>query len=218
MKTVLFAHGFGVMKDARGMFVDIVSSLSELGIKGVLIDLNTKDSEGNILLSPFSKQVEILTKTYLEQKTDETYIIAHSQGCVVSALANLPDIRMTIFLAPPTENIAEKTIAYFQKNPLTTINLTGTSRLARRDGTFTFVPKEYWEEREQLDISNLYKLYTVRHSTIVVKATQDEVVSNEAFPELFRDVETVEIDASHDFAGAARNELIRLCAKLISQV
>ena len=216
MKTVIFVHGFGVMKDARGMFTDIADSLSDSGIHCVLVDLNVKDAGGNIQLSPFSKQVKILSEACEENKSEETYLIAHSQGCVVSVLANLPDITQTIFLAPSTDNNAEKTISYFKKNPLTTIDLSGTSRLARRDGTFTLVPKEYWDEREQIDIPTLYKKYTTQHKTAVVKATQDEVVSNEAFFETFRDVEIIEMEANHDFTDSARHKLVTLCTKLIS--
>lgn len=215
MKTVIFVHGFGVMRDARGMFTDITNALTERGSKCVLFDLNTKDEDGNILLSPFSKQVQILINAYEDNKGNETYIIAHSQGCVVTALANLPNIKKTIFLAPPTDNNAEKTISYFMKNPLTSIDLEGTSRLARRDGTFTLVPKEYWTEREQLDIAQTYKTYTDRNKTVIVKATQDEVISNEAFSKIFSDVEVVELEANHDFTDNARETLVTECSKLI---
>lgn len=204
------------MKDARGMFTDIANALNEHGSKCVLIDLNIKDEDGNILLSPFSKQVQILTNAYEDNKGNETYIIAHSQGCVVTALANLPNIKKTIFLAPPTDNNAEKTISYFKKNPLTNIDLDGTSRLARRDGTFTLVPKEYWDEREQLDIARTYKTYTDRHKTVVVKATQDEVISNDEFFNIFKGIDTVEVEADHDFTKNAREDLVTLCNNLIS--
>lgn len=215
MRTVIFVHGFGVMKDARGMFTDIANALNEHGSKCVLIDLNTKDEDGNILLSPFSKQVQILTNAYEDNKGNETFIIAHSQGCVVTALANLPNIKKTIFLAPPTDNNAEKTISYFKKNPLTSIDLEGTSQLARRDGTFTLVPKEYWTEREQLDIARTYNTYIVQHETIVIKATQDEVISNEAFNELFSNVKVIELEANHDFTDTSRETLVAVCSTLI---
>lgn len=215
MKTVIFVHGFGVMKDARGMFIDIVGALTEQGYKCVLIDLNIKDSDGNIILSPFTKQVQILTNAYEENKSDESYIIAHSQGCIVTALADLPKITKTVFLAPPTDNNIEKTVAYFKKNPLTTIDFNSVSSLARRDGTFTLVPKEYWDERERLDIASTYKAYIMGHKTVVVKATQDEVVSNGAFHEIFNDTNIVEVEANHDFTDAARKILMSLCLKQI---
>jgi len=215
MKIVIFVHGFGVMKDARGMFTDIAGALTEQGYKCVLIDLNAKDNDGNILLSPFSKQVQILTTAYEDNKGNETHIIAHSQGCVVTALANLPNIKKTIFLAPPTDNNAEKTISYFKKNPLTSIDLDGTSRLARRDGTFTLVPKEYWKEREPLDIASTYQTYITTHKTVVVKAAQDELVSNEEFASIFNDVEVTEIETNHDFADSGRGKLIAFCKKIL---
>ncbi len=51
MKTVIFVHGFGVMKDARGMFTDIADTLTAEGVRCVLVDLNTKDAEGAISTS-----------------------------------------------------------------------------------------------------------------------------------------------------------------------
>ncbi len=51
--TVIFVHGFGVMKDARGMFTEIKNKLSKEGINCELVDLNRKDGEGNILLNTF---------------------------------------------------------------------------------------------------------------------------------------------------------------------
>jgi len=214
-KTVLFAHGFGVMKDARGMFTQIAEGLSLQGIDPVLVDLNVRDATGNIVLNSFSAQVDILRRARAEIKEGEVYLLCHSQGCVIAALAQLPQIHKTIFLAPPIGNNYTKTIEYFSKNPLTTIDMEGTSRLARRDGTFTIVPPGYWAERKGLDIQKLYQEYCSKNVVCVVKATQDEIVSNEGLEEIFREAEIIAVEAGHDFKGEAREPLIALCGRLV---
>ncbi len=162
-------------------------------------------------LSPLGKQAQILLDAARKHREGETCILAHSQGCVVAALAQAPNVTKTVFLAPQIDNSIENVLAYFRKNPRTHIDISGVSRLARRDGTFTVVPREYWEELERLDIPDLFSAHTHEHPTLVVKAAQDEVVDNAGFDELFRNLETVTLPATHDFTGSAREALVALC-------
>lgn len=213
---ILFVHGFGVMKDARGMFTDIRNSLPE-DCEGVLIDLNTKDDGDNIYVNPFSKQVEILKNvraSYPDQKVD---IICHSQGCIVAALADLPNVRKTLFLAPALNNGYAKVIEYFSKNPNTKIDVAGISRLARRDGTFTTVPSEFWKEKEALDIDAVYQKYITSNLTYAVKALSDEVVSNADFDKVFDGATILALEGNHDFTDNARQELIKACVELVKR-
>ena len=132
MKKILFVHGFGVLKDARGMFADIVTSLSDTNFVPVLFDLNDLDEEGNLVVSDFSEQVRRLKEVWVKESLDaDLFIVAHSQGCIITALANLSNVTKTIFLAPPTENEGEEIIEYFKSKPGTEINLQGVSKLAR---------------------------------------------------------------------------------------
>jgi hypothetical protein len=151
---------------------------------------------------------------YSRIEEGEVYLICHSQGCVIAALANLTNVKKYIFLAPPTEGDYTKTIEYFSKNPLTVIDVHGISKLARRDGTFTVVPHEYWIDRERLDIKGLYQDFTSKNAVCVVKALQDEVVSNVGINEVFTGVEMVDLDGGHDFKGDVRESLVSLCVEL----
>lgn len=212
---VLFVHGFGVMKDARGMFTDIKNSLPE-NTEAVLIDLNKKEGD-NIYLNPFSTQVEILRDVrtnYSDQKVD---IICHSQGCVIAALAKLPNIRKTIFLAPALNNGYTKVVEYFSKKPNTKIDIEGVSMLARRDGTFTIVPSQFWKEKESLDIEDMYQRYITEHETYAIKALADEVVSNDDFSQVFDGATILSLEGNHDFTDDARTGLIKVCVDLVSQ-
>lgn len=213
--TVIFVHGFGVMKDARGMFTEIAGALTESGISCVLIDLNIKDEVGNIVLNTFDEQVRILKEEYKKNEDNTIDLVCHSQGCLVAALANLQGVRKTIFLAPPTENNIQQSIAYFSKNPLTFIDLDGTSKLARRDGTFTIVPTGYWKEIENIDLGTVYGEYLRGHGVHIVKALLDDVISNDAFSAIFIDAKISELEADHDFTGKARPLLVSLCRELI---
>lgn len=217
MKVAIFVHGFGVMRDARGMFTEIAAALSAEGVKCVLVDLNIKDSSGNIIANTFSKQAELLRKTYVENKGNEVSLMCHSQGCIIAALANLEGIKKTIFLAPPVETDNSKTIEYFKKNPLTRINLDGESRLARRDGTFTIVSSEYWRQKEELDLESLYRDYVLHNEVVVVKASLDEVISNQSTDVIFKTAEVTSVlEADHDFTGRSRVALISLLKRLFT--
>jgi hypothetical protein len=215
-RVAIFVHGFGVMKDSRGMFTEIVNALSAEGIESVLVDLNIKDSLGNITVNTFSKQAELLRKTYTENKENEVYLVCHSQGCIIAALANLEGTKKTIFLAPPVESDNSKTIEYFKKNLSTKINLDGESILARRDGTMTIVSSEYWREKEKLNLKSLYSDYVSHNKVVVVKASLDEVISNQLTDEVFKTAEIKEIEADHNFTGLSRVALISLLKKLVT--
>lgn len=216
-KTVIFVHGFGVMKDARGMFTEISDALSSRSINCILFDLNTLDADGNIALNTLNEQVQILKKIHAENSEGSVDLICHSLGCVVATLADLPHIRKTIFLAPPIENDYSKSVEYFSRNPLTTIDMNGTSRLARRDGTFTLVPPEYWLERKSLNFKELYGKYIAHNDVYVVKASLDELISNEETETIFKGANLLELESDHDFKDVARPLLVSLCEKLVTR-
>jgi esterase/lipase len=210
MKNILFVHGFGVKKDARGMFSEIAEHFAETH-NSILSDLNTVDIEGNITVPPWTEQSKKLYEKYnsLSEK-DENYLIAHSQGCVVtSILGELPKISHVIFLAPPTSSNSEKTIAYFSQNPLSRINREGTSMLARRDGTYTFVEKDFWLEVNSSNLEKVYKDFLSKNKKIIVlSATEDEVINHEDHKIIFGDA-VIEIKSNHDFTGEQRVALLR---------
>jgi hypothetical protein len=140
---IIFIHGFGVEKDSRGMFSEISKFIEKkTEAECILFNLNKKNKDGYVVVKSFSEQVKKIKLIYEENKdADIVDLICHSQGCIVGAMADLKNIRKTIFLAPPVENDIKKTINYFSQNSLSKINLEGDSFLARRDGTFTVVPK-----------------------------------------------------------------------------
>jgi esterase/lipase len=135
----------------------------------------------------------------LSRGGEELYIVAHSQGCVVACLANLPRIKKIFFLAPPTNNDLIKSIENFKKRPGTVIDFSGDSILMRRDGSKTIVPASYWQDRESLNYLELYKKLSRKNNLIIILAGQDDVVSNESSEVLSRLGKLVVIDGNHNF-------------------
>jgi pimeloyl-ACP methyl ester carboxylesterase len=218
MKKILFIHGFGVMKDARGMFTDLADSLSDADFQPILFDLNDTDEEGNLVVSDFSEQVRRVKAVWdKEVKDSDLYVVAHSQGCIIAALANLPDISKTILLTPPTESSSEEILDYFRSKPATEINLEGISNLARSDGSFTIVPASYWVEKDAVDTTGLYQKFTEQNSVEVVRATEDEVISNVGMPAAFPDVAIRDIATNHNFENQGRAELVSLVKELLAE-
>ena len=104
---VIFSHGFGVLKDARGLFTELSAMLSSHGIQSVLFDYDyneIKHGTKEVITKPFSEQAKVLQCVIDETRTknpDSTIdIIAHSQGTVMIALAKPHGIRRVISMSP----------------------------------------------------------------------------------------------------------------------
>lgn len=205
------------MKDSRGMFTELADVFLVHGITPILVDLNERHDGGNIYVNSLSEQARILRETYEKECDDGAVVdmICHSQGCLVASLVNIPDVRTTLFLAPPTENDPERTISYFSKNPESVVDTNNTSRFARKDGTATFVPAVYWQDRARVDYQKVYQKYISSHETVVVIARSDEVVSNEHINDIFGSVKILPLSADHNFTGTAREELRSLVSSLL---
>jgi hypothetical protein len=212
--TVLFVHGFGVGKGARGMFSELAKRLSSEFVKCVLFDLNTTDGRGNILVNPFSEQIRILGEVHKKHAGVNTKVvlIAHSQGCLVAAMADLPNIATSIFLAPSVASSSVSMITHFSKSPRTKILLNGMSKIARSDGTITMVPADFWMERQIDDVRKLYGEYQKGRNALVVIAKNDAVVNNKNIDRIFSHYGKSLLLADHDFTDPARKDLLRIYA------
>jgi hypothetical protein len=221
---IIFVHGFGVKKDARGLFADIVNTLQNdpnmLEVECVLTDLNIVSQENNdIILNPLSKQAQILREVF-ERESGEGVVIdlvCHSQGCVVGAIADLPGVRKVVLMTPPVSNDFTKTLEFFKSRPDTVINLEGESYLTRADGSRTIAPKEYWQDRQDINYLEEYKRLAEHNDVTTIIANQDEVVSNESVGELSEIGEVIRLDSDHNFTGEARQRLIETLKDLLAE-
>lgn len=201
---IIYSHGFGVTKDDRGLFTDIARALPEA--EHVMFDYNTIDEDNNTLtVRPFSEQAEMLQSVVVAQKKQHPHatidLICHSQGCRIAAIAQCPGIAHTIFLAPPVDGGAERTIQRYINNPDSHIDLEGTSRLARSDGSTTIIPAAYWAERmhEASPIPAFNALGRTTKLTIV-KALQDHVTGDTNLSEIEAHVTVLDVEGDHDFS------------------
>lgn len=221
---VIFSHGFGVRQDDRGLFTDIVEHLP--GVTPILFDYNRSDDQDNTLYaSPFDQQVEKIQKVYRETRQaypDATFdLIAHSQGCIIAAMAKLEGIRRTIFLTQPDNNFGRNIDAkiedMLQRNmrPGTKVLADGSISYPRRDGSTTIIPTAYWESRRDVDALSYYRAFAQQTDLVIIQAKQDEVLGETDFSSLADLADVIAIDSDHDFQEHARKTLLELVHKSV---
>jgi hypothetical protein len=213
---VVFSHGFGVGKDDRGLFTDIIDGLSLN--EPVLFDYGLR-SGSEVTFPSLRKQAEVLNnnlkKLYQNDPGHGPILICHSQGCLVASLADLSGIKKLIFLAPPMQLNLDRLSAVFGSREGSIINPLGQTRLARRDGTTTIVVPDYWKDIKEINPIELFN--KIQNPVTVIIATQDEVLGDDAFPfePLNPNIDVVRMNANHDFTGNARAELISKLKELV---
>ncbi len=178
--VIIYSHGFGVERDARGMFTETSAAFPDA--ENILFDYNIPNrTENSIMVRPLSEQKDILLAELARVKERSPAamidIVAHSLGCVVVALAEPLGIRKTIFLAPPLEmSSASLKFKRFTDRPDSIINPDGISRLARSDGSMTLVPAEFWKERETIDL--LRSSMPIRHISSLLSSERRMIRSS----------------------------------------
>lgn len=219
-KIIIFSHGFGVQKDNRGMFTDIAKVLPEF--EHVMFGYNDFDDESNTMrVTPLDVQAKILEEKIAEVKRGNPeaslYIIAHSQGCIVTALAGAKGFEKIIFLAPPTSlSGASKKIKEVMKRIGTTHLEDGSVSYPRRDGSTTIVGTDYLKSREGVDPVEAYNKLSEDNDIVIVRATEDEVLDSVDLNELSKDVKVIDLKANHDFKEDARDKLTTLIRDILS--
>lgn len=212
---IVFSHGFGVQKDARGMFTDINKCVTS---DSIFIEYNSFDPRTKELtISTLDEQVRKLEEVIAAQ-SQPVDLVCHSQGCIVAALLPpISSIRSAVFIAPPQDNAMQKLIDIFEARPGSVIDVEGISRLDRRDGTTTIVHPEYWKSLEKVgDVLSRYSGFVSNINTTIITANQDEVVGDTDFSSLEDYAEIVKIDGNHDFSDTSRNVLCTLIKQRIS--
>jgi pimeloyl-ACP methyl ester carboxylesterase len=215
---VIFSHGFGTRKDDRGLLTDIADGFKET--QSMLFDYNGINEAENILtvrlLSEQAKMLnDVIEKARLENEDAIIDIIGHSQGCLVIGLAKPTGIHKTIFIAPSLDNDIEHTLNMFQGRPGTEINLSGVSKLSRKDGTITLVPSEFWTERKKFDPVPLYNELSYNTDLTIINAKQDEIIDTANTKNLDKRIKILTIDGNHQFSGESRETLISKIKKII---
>lgn len=206
--VILYPHGFGVRKDDRGLFTDIANAIPEA--EHVMFDYNLIDEQTNTLtVSPLQGQVQKLREQL--SKIDSSAVVdlvAHSQGCVVAALAKPQNVRQILCLAPPDNVDVERLLNFFGNREGSVIDVNGQSRIPRRDGSTTIIPAAYWQSLKGLDVIRLYNRLPDLAKVKFLIANEDEVLGMTNFEKTDERIELVQLSGNHDFTDEARKYLV----------
>ena len=205
--TIIYSHGFGVRKDGRGLFTDIADSMPQ--VKHVMFNYNQFDSQTNSMTAaPLHEQAKILEQQLSKVSNEMVDIVAHSQGCLVAALAKPKNVRRIICLTPPDSVDIGRMVEFFGNRAVSVINLDGNSQISRRDGSTTIIPASYWQNLRGLDVMDIYKQMAKLAKTTFIVANQDEVLGKTNFSEIDKLINPIRLNGNHDFTGDARQPMI----------
>ena len=214
---IIYSHGFGVRKDDRGLFTDIAAALPD--VQHIMFDYNKVDEAANTLTVAAldvqtQKLLDVIAKARAEHPDAIIDLIAHSQGCVVAALAKPQGIRKTIFAAPPTQVLdTEHKIKDICEQYGISFTKTDTIRIPRKDGSVTIIPPDYWRVRDSLDAQSMYNEFAKQTSLTVITATEDEVLGSVHFDHLDSSTKIIEMQTGHNFENEGRSELTHFLSK-----
>jgi pimeloyl-ACP methyl ester carboxylesterase len=206
--VVVYSHGFGVRKDDRGLFTDIANAMPEAD--HIMFDYNLIDEDANTLtVSPLQVQVQKLKEQLSKVDSDATVdLVAHSQGCVVAALAKPQNVRRIICLAPPDNVEVDRLVNFFGSRDGSIVDLEGQSRIPRRDGSTTIIPAAYWQSLHGLNVIRLYNRLPDLAKIKFLIANEDEVLGMTNFDKTDERIDLVQIGGNHDFTDDDRKSLV----------
>ncbi len=220
-KIVIFSHGFGVTRGARGLFTELASLLEDK-YSVVLFDYSDVEKGGDTTTSPFSEQAKKLEEVmeFIKEgfNPKETNIVAHSQGCIIVGLVSPEDINKIILVAGPTSAPGKNIKKYFSEREGTEINESGVSKIQRSDGTSTFVRSEYWKEAYEVNPVEMFLALAKKSVVYFVKAKQDQVVTGEDYSQIRNSsIVFIELNGNHDFEGKNRQPWLTKMVELLEE-
>ena len=222
-RLVIFSHGFGVKRDSWGMFNEIGDTLKD-GSLVVRFDYNRISIEENAThVLPCSMQSQMLAQVIdhfnsLFSPTSKT-IIAHSMGCVVTGLLQPNKIEKILLLAPPITSPYQRLKDYFSKRHGSRIDETQESVIERSDGSWTYIPPEFWPEIQATSPYELYKHLMTKTDLYAIRPLQDQVITSEDYSGLKQLLKGSyrEIEGSHDFHPPHRQKLLDTIQKILGE-
>ncbi len=211
-KAIVYSHGFGVKADARGMFTEIATAFPEY--ESVMFDYNEVLPNDDTIVAPIHEQARKLESIIDRTDANEIVLLCHSQGCIIAGLVDLSKVAKVILLAPPVVASMQHVIQKLSKKPGSAYLENGVSKLARSDGSMTFLPKEYIQSLDGLNPIELYKMVARQKPTAIIRATQDEVLGLTDLSAITAQ-EVFDIASDHDFTGSSRKALINALKGLL---
>ncbi len=214
--VVVYAHGFGVRADARGMFTAISAGLPDYAHE--LVELNDIDEQGAITVTALDIQAKRLSAAIVrahEQYQLPVTVIAHSQGCVVTALTHSPHVQRAILLAPPYTISAARIQKRYAAIGIS-IDEYAMNFIPRRDGTTTRILPEYFTSIRGVEPVQLYNVLAAQTPTTIIIAKDDDVIDNSEITNYQLTPEVIEIPGDHDFTKEYREGLVKQIQEMLS--
>lgn len=216
---IVYSHGFGTRRDDNGLFPDIAAAFP--GAESSLFDYYEIDEEKQtVRICPFSVQVAKLRQVVAElrEKNPEAIVdlIGHSQGTVIPALAGLEGIRKMVFLAPVFDLDISRSISRYQEKPGAIIDLEGLSFVPSSSGLSKVIPKEYWQEREGVDLLAAYSSLAEKTEITAIIANQDELLPPSDLSGLSSKVTVLALEGDHNFSSPQRLGMIEAIKEILS--
>lgn len=201
-RIVIFSHGFGVRKTARGLFTAISGALPH--DRSIMFDYNPINEASNTLtVKPLQEQAlklrKVINTTRAEYPDAIIDLVCHSQGCVVAALLKPRGIRKVIMLTPPADSSEAAVVEQLGTRRGIDIDVTVRTRLARADGSTTVIHPEYWQSLAGIEPVKLYNRLARVTKLCIINAKQDEVLGKVSFEGIDPTVSLVSLDGNHNF-------------------
>lgn len=215
---VIFVHGFGVRWDSRGMFTEIDAQLPA-GWGSVLFDFYEVDGK-DVYISPVSEQIGRLKDIILNTKVDfpqaTLHIVAHSKGCIITALAK-PEISGSIILLSPPEEYSSRFQTYFESVEGAQW-IDGTLVVPRKDGTTSHIPQAYFDETHDIMPQEAMLNLARMRSVYIMQTTRDEILGETTYEQLQNNdaITITSMPADHNFTGEYRAQLIEYVQRTLS--
>lgn len=212
VKTIICSHGFAVRGDSMGMFTAIAAAFP--GDDFWMFDYYDIKPNGDQTIPSLDEQAKILQQHINAAPDGEIVLLCHSQGSTVAGLADLSRVSKVIFLAPPVEIDRTSLINRLRHRKGAKLNPFGTSTVPRSDGTMMTIPVEYMDSIEAHDRLTLYQKVADTVPTIIIRATNDEILGLTAVNNVKNAVH-IDIDADHNFTGRNRDTLINALQSIL---
>lgn len=173
-KVIIFSHGFGVLRDSRGLFTQLGDALKDkyLIVRFDYCEINKKENWTKV--PSYYIQVKMLKTVfdYIQKlfNPNEINIIAHSLGSIIVGKSLIKGVNIAVLIAPPASKPYKRIKKYFSSREGAIINKSGTSILPRTDGSKTHVDSEFWIETKKFDPPLLYSKLTKTSSKVFFKS------------------------------------------------
>lgn len=173
-----------------------------------MFDYNEVKPSGDTVVVSLDQQAKKL-QAQIDASTEKVTLLCHSQGSVIAGLVDLSNVAQVMLLAPPVNMSMQRVINKMLNRPGSKINPDGLSELPRTDGTTTYLPQAYLQSLDKYMPMELYQHIADTIPTVIVRATNDEVVGLTNVNEI-TGATHYDIAADHNFGRDSRRELLAI--------